>query len=404
MNVLLCGDFDAHAFAAWHRALAEAMPEARWWTLDQARAQAAAVNAAVVANPPPGSLQGLPALRLIQSLWAGVDRLLADRSLPAGVPIARMVDPAMNAAMAETALWATLALQRDFFRYARQQRQGRWQQHAQRRADETPVLVLGQGEMGRTTARTLAQAGFVVSGWSRGGSAAEPGVKSLAGDQALWQALPQTQVLINLLPLTPHTLGLLNAPLFATLPRGAGVVNLARGRHLVDDDLLAALDSGQVGHAVLNVARYDVFKLGEAILAGNVARALRMLDGLRAEGEAPVLVHWTLAEDVRALRRVREAVDAGRPLSLALSQARVWGQKEKLFERAVPLLADHHLARWLAAASVCDGLVKGLRHPDWPNDPWDALQRLVLMMLEPLRPLAPAARAGAPVLALQAGQ
>jgi glyoxylate/hydroxypyruvate reductase A len=171
----VCGDFDAHAFAAWHRALAEAMPEARWWTLDQARAQAAAVNAAVVANPPPGSLQGLPALRLIQSLWAGVDRLLADRSLPAGVPIARMVDPAMNAAMAETALWATLALQRDFFRYARQQRQGRWQQHAQRRADETPVLVLGQGEMGRTTARTLAQAGFVVSGWSRGAAPPNPG-------------------------------------------------------------------------------------------------------------------------------------------------------------------------------------------------------------------------------------
>ena len=264
MNVLLCGDFDAHAFAAWHRALAEAMPEARGWTLDQARAQAAAVNAAVVANPPPGSLQGLPALRLIQSLWAGVDRLLADRSLPAGVPIARMVDPAMNAAMAETALWATLALQRDFFRYARQQRQGRWQQHAQRRADETPVLVLGQGEMGRTTARTLAQAGFVVSGWSRGGSAAEPGVKSLAGDQALWQALPQTQVLINLLPLTPHTLGLLNAPLFATLPRGAGVVNLARGRHLVEDDLLAALDSGQVGHAVLDVFHAEPLPTGHA--------------------------------------------------------------------------------------------------------------------------------------------
>ena len=162
------------------------------------------------------------------------------------------------------ALWATLALQRDFFRYARQQRQGRWQQHAQRRADETPVLVLGQGEMGRTTARTLAQAGFVVSGWSRGGSAAEPGVKSLAGDQALWQALPQTQVLINLLPLTPHTLGLLNAPLFATLPRGAGVVNLARGRHLVDDDLLAALDSGQVGHAVLDVFHAEPLPTGHA--------------------------------------------------------------------------------------------------------------------------------------------
>ena len=199
----------------------------------------------------------------------------------------------------------------------------------------------------------------------------------------------------------------------------AGAQTLAFFADRVEGNLLAAqqemsklgllypageLSFEQVEAAVLNVARFDVFKLGEAILAGNVARALRMLDGLRAEGEAPVLVHWTLAEDVRALRRVREAVDAGRPLSLALSQARVWGQKEKLFERAVPLLADHHLARWLAAASVCDGLVKGLRHPDWPNDPWDALQRLVLMMLEPLRPLAPAARAGAPVLALQAGQ
>jgi hypothetical protein len=89
-------------------------------------------------------------------------------------------------------------------------------------------------------------------------------VKSLAGDQALWQALPQTQVLINLLPLTPHTLGLLNAPLFATLPRGAGVVNLARGRHLVDDDLLAALDSGQVGHAVLDVFHAEPLPTGHA--------------------------------------------------------------------------------------------------------------------------------------------
>jgi DNA polymerase-3 subunit delta len=150
----------------------------------------------------------------------------------------------------------------------------------------------------------------------------------------------------------------------------------------------------QVEAAVLNVARYDVFKLGEAILAGNVPRALRMLDGLRAEGETPVLVHWTLAEDIRALRRLREAVDAGRPLPLALREARVWGLKEKLFERVLPQLADHQLAHWLEAASVCDGLVKGLRHPGWPLDPWDALRRLVLMMVEPLRPLPAALRQG----------
>ncbi len=154
----------------------------------------------------------------------------------------------------------------------------------------------------------------------------------------------------------------------------------------------------QVEAAVLNVARYDVFKLGEAILAGNVPRALRMLDGLRAEGETPVLVHWTLAEDIRALRRLREAVDAGRPLPLALREARVWGLKERLFERVLPQLADHQLAHWLEAASVCDGLVKGLRHPGWPLDPWDALRRLVLMMVEPLRGAAARRRP----LALQA--
>jgi len=138
----------------------------------------------------------------------------------------------------------------------------------------------------------------------------------------------------------------------------------------------------QVEAAVLDVARYDVFRLGEAILAGQVARALRMLDGLRAEGEAAVLVHWTLAEDIRGLARVRSALDDGKPLPLALREARVWGLKEKLFERAVQRLADHQAQHLVEAASICDGLVKGLRHPDWPEDPWGALRRLVLMMLQ----------------------
>jgi DNA polymerase-3 subunit delta len=138
----------------------------------------------------------------------------------------------------------------------------------------------------------------------------------------------------------------------------------------------------QVEAAVLDVARYDVFKLGEAVLGGQVARALRMLDGLRAEGEAAVLVHWTLAEDVRALRRVRQALDDGRPLPLAMNEARVWGLKQKLVERVVPLLSDHQIDHLVDAASVCDGLVKGLRHPEWPSEPWDGLRRLALLMLQ----------------------
>jgi DNA polymerase-3 subunit delta len=160
----------------------------------------------------------------------------------------------------------------------------------------------------------------------------------------------------------------------------------------------------QIESAVLNVARYDVFKLGEAVLAGQAARALRMLAGLQAEGEAAVLVHWTLAEDIRALKRVKDAVTAGKPLPMALREGRVWGAKERLFERVVPLLTDHAVAHLLEAAQVCDGLVKGLKHPDWPNDPWDGLKRLVLMLVEQTA-AAPAVGRGRVVmqrLALQA--
>jgi DNA polymerase-3 subunit delta len=154
-----------------------------------------------------------------------------------------------------------------------------------------------------------------------------------------------------------------------------------------------------VRDAVLGAARYDTFKLGEAVLAGQVERALRMLDGLRAEGEAAVLVHWTLAEDVRALARVREALDEGKPLPLALQASRVWGMKEKLLERAVPLMPASTVAHLVQAASICDGLVKGLRHPDWPADPWEGLRRLALMVMQPLH--AAQARRGVPRLALQ---
>ena len=159
----------------------------------------------------------------------------------------------------------------------------------------------------------------------------------------------------------------------------------------------------QIEAAVLNVARYDVFKLGEAVLAGQAARALRMLDGLQAEGEAAVLVHWTLTEDIRALKRVKDAVAAAKPLPMALREARVWGAKERLFERVVPLLTEHAVAHLLEAAQVCDGLVKGLKHPDWPSDPWDGLKRLVLMLVQHTS-AAPAAGRGrivVPRLALQ---
>jgi glyoxylate/hydroxypyruvate reductase A len=160
--------------------------------------------------------------------------------LPDEVPLARMVDPAMSAAMAETALWAVLSLHRDFYTYARQQRSGLWQVQPQRRADEVRVLVLGSGEMGRAAALRIGALGYAARGWRRDGT-------------PLLRALAETDIAINLLPLTPETRGVLDARFFAALPAQAAVVNLARGAHVVDADLLAALDSGHLRHAVLDV-------------------------------------------------------------------------------------------------------------------------------------------------------
>ena len=143
-----------------------------------------------------------------------------------------------------------------------------------------------------------------------------------------------------------------------------------------DTGVTGELTQAQVEAAVLNVARYDVFKLSESVLAGQTARVQRMLDGLQAEGEAEVLVHWALAEDIRALKRVTDALRAGRPMPVALRENRIWGPKERHFERIAPRVSPAAVARLLRSAHTVDGIVKGLKVPDWPVDGWQALQRL----------------------------
>jgi DNA polymerase-3 subunit delta len=187
--------------------------------------------------------------------------------------------------------------------------------------------------------------------------------------------------------------------------QGQRVVQGAEGAHTlaffadrVEGNLLAAhqeiqklgllypageLSLAQVESAVLNVARYDVFKLSEAVLGGQVLRVQRMLDGLKAEGESEVLVHWALAEDIRGLKRVKDAVAEGRPLPMALREHRVWGLKEQIYERVLPHLTLPALAKLLEAAHQVDGIVKGLKQPGWPTDGWQALQRLAMQLCEP---------------------
>ena len=138
----------------------------------------------------------------------------------------------------------------------------------------------------------------------------------------------------------------------------------------------------QVEQAVLNVARYDVFKLSEAVLSGQLARTMRMLDGLQAEGEAEVLVHWSLAEDIRNIKRVKDAMAAGKPLPMALRENRIWGPKERLMERLLPRVSDARAAELLQSAHAVDGIVKGLPSQGWPRDSWQALRQLAMQLAQ----------------------
>ena len=140
-----------------------------------------------------------------------------------------------------------------------------------------------------------------------------------------------------------------------------------------------------VEQAVLNVARYDVFKLSEAVLSGTLPRAMRMMVGLQAEGTAEVLVHWTLSEDIRNLKRAKDALASGQPLPMVLRSLRIWGNKEKLFERVVPRLTANAAVRLLHSAHVVDGIVKGLPADNWPSDSWQALRKLAVDMVTALQ-------------------
>ena len=255
MKIAFDARLDGAERADWWRALTDALPDDDW--LDPAvdgtqSGRWRDADVAVVANPLPGRLAGCGELKLIQSLWAGVDRLLADATLPKAVPIARMVDPMMNRAMAETATWAVLSLHRRAFDYAAQQRQTQWRQLPQKRADELSVLVLGLGQMGRTTARQLAALGYRVSGWSARAQHVD-GVAASAGWASLPAALGAADVVVNLLPLTDDTRGLFDRARLAQMRAGASLVNLARGAHVVEKDLLVALNEGHLAHAVLDV-------------------------------------------------------------------------------------------------------------------------------------------------------
>ncbi|MBD3896336.1 glyoxylate/hydroxypyruvate reductase A [Halomonas sp. ML-15] len=196
-------------------------------------------------------LARFPNLEVVFSLGAGVDQFDLG-SIPSHVPLVRMQEPGIVATMQEYVAMAVLALHRNLVDYIAQQRSATWQALRVRPAAQCRVGILGLGQLGAAVAQHLTGLGFACQGWSRTRRQLQD-VACFAGDDELPRFLSTSQVLVCLMPLTAETRGILNATLFEQLPRGASLINVGRGPHLVAADLLAALDSGQLSAAVLDV-------------------------------------------------------------------------------------------------------------------------------------------------------
>jgi glyoxylate/hydroxypyruvate reductase len=202
--------------------------------------------------PKPGDLARYPGLKAIFWLGAGVDHLLKDKQLPRGVPIVRLVDDGLTAGMTEYVLLHVLRYHRRLPELEAQQRECLWRKLSCPLAKDRRIGLLGLGVLGRDVARRLVDLGFDVAGWS-GSPKQLAGVTSYHGDDQLTPFLNRSEILVCLLPLTPATSGIIDARTLSALPNGAAVINAARGGHVVDADLIAALDRGHIAHATLDV-------------------------------------------------------------------------------------------------------------------------------------------------------
>jgi glyoxylate/hydroxypyruvate reductase A len=212
-----------------------------------------AAEVAACWDAPAGVFSHMPNLRLVHSIGAGVDKLLGglDPAMQA-LAVCRVVDPSINTGMFEYVLWGVLYFHRHFDRVLANQTQSLWQRPEQCPAQACRIGVMGMGELGGSVSARLSRLGYAVSGWSRRPTQID-GVQSHAGEAALEVFLGQSDIVVCLLPLTPKTHGLLNAQAFAALPRGAALIHCGRGEHLVAPDLVAALDSGHLRGAILDV-------------------------------------------------------------------------------------------------------------------------------------------------------
>lgn len=236
----------------WLDALQATMPHEKIVPLAAlSDAEKAACTVAIVANPNPQDVQSLPKLQWLHSVWAGVERLIADLGAT-DLKIVRLLDPQLANTMAEAVLAWTLYLHRDMPAYAKAQARAEWAPRDYVRPERKCVGLLGLGALGSAAAVRLLSCGFQVCGWSRQRKQLD-GVDCYAGEAELQRMLARCDIVVCLLPLTHATRGLLDAEKLGWLPKGAALINFARGPIVVQNDLLAALDGGHLSHAVLDV-------------------------------------------------------------------------------------------------------------------------------------------------------
>jgi glyoxylate/hydroxypyruvate reductase A len=257
INLLFYSEVDRRDW--WHEEFAKHRDDVRLVSLadlDEGRTAPDEIDYALLWKPPHGLTARLPRLKAIFSLGAGIDHLLADPKLRRDVPMTRVVDANLTGRMTEYVALHVLRHHRRQTDYEALQRLGKWRLLAQPPATERRVGILGMGVLGGDAARVLGALGFALAGWTRTPRAA-PGIEVFHGAEGLGPFLARTEILVCLLPLTPETEGIIDAGFLARLPRGASLINAARGGHVVEPDLLAALDSGHISWATLDVFRTE---------------------------------------------------------------------------------------------------------------------------------------------------
>jgi len=242
----------AHTMQDWKAALLAVEPSLEIRLFPDAGDPAEIEAAVVWTSHDMMELRRYPNLKLIVSMGAGVDHLLRPPGPPPGIPVARLKDVLLTSAMAEWVLLNVLRFHRQDPEYRALQQRKEWLELSAPSTAERRIGILGIGELGSAAARVLGSLGFPVMGWSRSAKTL-PGVQTFHGADGLMAMAAQSDILICLLPLTPQTRGVLNAKLLSALPRGAYVINGARGGHMVAEDMLAALDSGHIAGAALDV-------------------------------------------------------------------------------------------------------------------------------------------------------